>query len=180
MLEKGADLVICQHTHCVGCYEDYAGGTVVYGQGNFLFDLYGSNECWQTSILVKAEFGDKMKLSYVPICKDGIGVRLANDAEAKEIMDGFYSRTEEIKQKGFIKEKYLEIAKEQLPGYLLYIAGGSSCGRPVTDDFGLEYSPADFAALFNCINCEVHRESIMAATWDIVTKANEKRKAEKG
>lgn len=176
MLEKGADLVLCQHTHCVGCFEEYAGGTVVYGQGNFLFDLYGDNPCWQTSIIVKADFEDEMKLSYIPICKNGKGIRSANKEEADEIMNGFYSRSEEIKEKGFIKENYLQFAKEQLSEYLYLIAGGESCKREYTDDFGLGYEPKDFAALFNCFNCEVHRETIMAATWDIVTKANNERK----
>ncbi len=38
LVEKGANLVICQHSHCIGCEEKYQGGTIVYGQGNFLFD----------------------------------------------------------------------------------------------------------------------------------------------
>lgn len=176
MLSKGADLVICQHTHCVGCYEEYAGGTVVYGQGNFLFDLFADNEYWQTSILVRAEFGEKMELSYIPICKDGCRVRIASDEEAKEIMEGFYSRTEEIKEKGFVKEKYLEVAKKQFSSYAYMLAGGNSSGREYTEDFAADYAPGDVAAIFNCINCEVHSETIMAAAWDMVMKANEERK----
>jgi poly-gamma-glutamate synthesis protein (capsule biosynthesis protein) len=31
MVEEGANAVICQHSHCTGCYEDYAGGHIVYG-----------------------------------------------------------------------------------------------------------------------------------------------------
>ena len=38
-IDKGADLVVCQHSHCIGCEEKYNNGTIVYGQGNFLFDL---------------------------------------------------------------------------------------------------------------------------------------------
>ena len=33
----GADLVVSQHSHCIGCTEKYHGGELVYGQGNFLF-----------------------------------------------------------------------------------------------------------------------------------------------
>ena len=36
---KGADLVLCQHTHCVGCEEDYAGGKIICGHGNFIFSI---------------------------------------------------------------------------------------------------------------------------------------------
>ena len=37
-IDKGADLVVCQHSHCIGCEEKYNHGTIVYGQWNFLFD----------------------------------------------------------------------------------------------------------------------------------------------
>lgn len=50
-VDKGADLVVCQHSHCIGCEEKWNGGTIVYGQGNFLFDD-SDNEYWKTSLLV--------------------------------------------------------------------------------------------------------------------------------
>jgi len=36
IVEKGADLVICQHSHCIGAFENYHDSVIVYGQGNFL------------------------------------------------------------------------------------------------------------------------------------------------
>ena len=36
-VRAGADLVVCQHSHCIGCTETYQDGVLVYGQGNFLF-----------------------------------------------------------------------------------------------------------------------------------------------
>ncbi len=41
MIEKGADLVVCQHSHCIGCREEYKDGLIVYGQGNFILDMGG-------------------------------------------------------------------------------------------------------------------------------------------
>lgn len=35
MVDKGANLVVCQHSHCIGCEEKYSGGTIVYGQEIF-------------------------------------------------------------------------------------------------------------------------------------------------
>lgn len=181
MLSKGADLVICQHTHCICCYEEYAGGTVVYGTGNFLFDLSNNvPDCWNNSIIVRAEFDDKMTLSYIPIIKTGKSIRIATDEEAEEIMKGYNDRSEEIKQKGFVKEKYLEFAKKQFPYYTCLLAGGESSGKEYTEKFGLDYKPTEYAALFNCLNCEVHSESIRTVAWDLVKKANEARKANKG
>lgn len=44
--------MVCQHSHCIGCKEEYLQGTIVYGQGNFLFDDE-ENEYWQTSLLIR-------------------------------------------------------------------------------------------------------------------------------
>ena len=38
MVEKGADLVVCQHSHCIGCYEKYKDSMIIYDQGNFIFE----------------------------------------------------------------------------------------------------------------------------------------------
>lgn len=38
LVEEGANIVTCQHSHCVGTYENYQGQLIVYGQGNFIFD----------------------------------------------------------------------------------------------------------------------------------------------
>ena len=33
LVDSGADVVVCQHSHCVGCEERWHGGRIVYGQG---------------------------------------------------------------------------------------------------------------------------------------------------
>ena len=37
MADCGADMILAQHTHCVGCEEWYNDSYLLYGQGNFLF-----------------------------------------------------------------------------------------------------------------------------------------------
>ena len=36
MADNGADMILSQHTHCVGCEELYNGSYLLYGQGDFL------------------------------------------------------------------------------------------------------------------------------------------------
>lgn len=36
MADNGADMILAQHTHCVGCEEWYNGSYLLYGQGDFL------------------------------------------------------------------------------------------------------------------------------------------------
>lgn len=37
LVDAGADLIACQHSHCIGCSEYYKGSFISYGQGNFHF-----------------------------------------------------------------------------------------------------------------------------------------------
>lgn len=166
IIEKGANLVICQHSHCVGCEEKYNGGTIVYGQGNFLFDC-SSSEFWQTSMLVLVD--DCGEVSYTPLRKHDNVVRLANGSDADEIINAFFQRSEEIKQEGFIDEKYREFASSMLNQYLFAFSGikrtffykvfDKLSGHRMTQwILSRKYIKEKKLALKNYIECEAHRE----------------------
>lgn len=55
MVDKGADLVVCQHSHCIGCEMDYKGAKIIYGQGNFLFNRK-HDEFWDSGLIIKLSF----------------------------------------------------------------------------------------------------------------------------
>ena len=166
LVEKGANLVICQHTHCIGCEEKYQGGTIIYGQGNFLFDDSNS-EYWQTSLLI--QINDDFTVSYIPLIKRNETVRLATAEQAREIMDGFHSRSEEIQIPGKIEEKYGAFSKQMLDSYLMRISstGKSFIFKAVNKLTGhrfaswylhRRYKKQDLLAIANCLDCEAHRE----------------------
>lgn len=170
MIDKGANLVLCQHSHCIGCEERYGEGTIVYGQGNFLFD-YQDNEFWQTGLLV--EITDDFKIDYIPVCKDGNAVRLANKQESELIMSGFRQRSNEILCDGLIDEKYTCYAKSMLDNYLLSLLGVNrrsfifrianriTRGRASKRLINHKYKSSNFLSIQNIIECEAHRELIL-------------------
>lgn len=119
-VEKGADLVICQHSHCVGSYERYKDSVIVYGQGNFLFDD-GEMECLQTGMLIKID--DDFSISFIPICKDGYGVCLADSQSSKMILRDLETRSEEIKNSDIVEMKYKNFAEENYHFYLKALNG---------------------------------------------------------
>ena len=120
-IEKGANLVICQHSHCIGCKEDYQDGTIVYGQGNFIFDRNNKGEYWDTSLLIK--LNDDFSIEYIPLVKVDGGVRLAEGENAQEIINNFDKRSKEITIDGFIEKKYSEFANKMIEGYLFSFCG---------------------------------------------------------
>jgi len=165
--EKGADLVICQHSHCIGCFEQYEGSTIVYGQGNFIFDK-SKSEYWDTSILVKLEINDsQVDTEYIPITRKGNGVRLATGQAAKEILDGFQRRSKEILQEGLIEKQYQEFAQANIQSYLGRFSGLGKWisridSRLLNGMFTKKiYNKQKLLALQNFIECEAHRELVI-------------------
>ena len=164
-IQKGANLVICQHSHCIGSEEKYDNGTIVYGQGNFLFD-----DCKgpfvQSSLLVKLT--DELSVEYVPLVKAENGVRLALNEAAGCILSEFKERSEKIKQKNFIEDEYKNFAKKMLKGYMLTCSGYSHkpflrflnklSGNYLSKLFVNAYKKKELLAIRNYIECEAHRE----------------------
>lgn len=174
LVEKGADLVVCQHSHCIGCEERIRGGTIVYGQGNFLFDDC-DNEFWQTSLLIQIR--DGFTIDYIPLLKHGNKVRLAVAKDAETIMNGFSQRTKDIMRDGFITEKYREFSQQSLPGYLRVMFGKKPgiIVRIVNKFSGYRYldwlmkrrySATKLLPILNYMECEAHRELQIFAVKD--------------
>lgn len=174
LVDKGADLVICQHTHCIGCKEDWNGGTIVYGQGNFLFDDC-DNEFWSTSLLVQLDFkANNVEIAYLPIEKRGASVALASEKK-DNILKAFYERSEAIKMPSFIQSQYNQISEEQFDRYMNMLQGkryNSFLFRVLNklSDYKLQswllrhkYGKQEFCSVTNILDCEVHRECFLNA-----------------
>lgn len=59
MADSGADVILAQHTHCIGCEETYKGAYLLYGQGNFLFDRPSVNACMREGLAIELELEGK-------------------------------------------------------------------------------------------------------------------------
>ena len=174
--DKGGDLVICQHTHCIGCEEIWNGSRIVYGQGNFLFDDC-DNEYWANSILVSLQMDkEKIEVEYIPICKNGKSVRLADSEEKEVILTGFEERSEAIQDQTFIIRQYREFSEKMCGSYcnramgkinrtLAFRVFNKITKGRLRDDC---YSSADALAMINVLECEPHRELFLAGLKEFV------------
>lgn len=168
LVEKGADLVVCQHSHCIGCEEKYQGGTIVYGQGNFLFDDDDS-EFWKTSLLIS--ISDAFKIEYIPLVKNGSTVRMAEGDTADEILADFRFRGRQIQESGFIEAEYARFSQEMLNRYLMTFSrkGNGFAFRALNKlthgkwakGFAARLPQTYKLALMNYIQCEAHRELLI-------------------
>lgn len=100
MVHNGADVVLLQHSHCIGTYEEYQGAHIVYGQGNVHFVTKNKNfhKVWFTALLVEVDFvGEHPSIKFYPIEELEDTVDLAKGERAKEIMDEFWAHSESLK-----------------------------------------------------------------------------------
>lgn len=170
--EKGADLVVCQHSHCIGCEEKWGDSTIVYGQGNFLFDDSDS-EYWQTSLLIELDLPSR-EIRYVPLAKHANTVRLAG-AETEKILAAFHARSEEIVNPEIVRERYAQFATEMRDGLLIPLCGVNarsllfrimnrlSGRRLITYTVQRHLGTAQKLRLINRIQCEAWQELLLNA-----------------
>ena len=172
IIDKGADVVICQHSHCIGCKEKWGNGTIVYGQGNFLFDD-GDNEWYSTSLLVNITLNkNNFEVSYIPLEKSGSSVILATENYEK-ILNAFYYRSSLIKDERFVISQYDDLSAQEFQKYLTLIQGNlfRSVIFRVFNKLSLHkllpfllkkrYSVSNICELVNILECEVHRECFL-------------------
>lgn len=165
MVDKGADLVVCQHSHCIGAFEKYKNGTIVYGQGNFLFDR-NDNEFWKTGLLLKVAINKNLSVEFVPFEKRGNGVEIIDNERAKEVMDSFLKRSEQILIPGFIESEFERFCNENGQYYMAVFAGMGKIIRNVDKLANgvftkLLYRGRKACNVQNHIECESQRETVI-------------------
>lgn len=177
LVDKGADLVVCQHSHCIGAMEQWKNGTIIYGQGNFLFDD-DENEFWQTGLLIEIDLEKSKKalesrIIYYPLCKAKEKVRLANNKEREKILSDFSSRSKEIVDIERVEELYRKFSDSMIMNYLEAFAGkrtrhiiyrvinkisGHRFGKWYLNRI---YKKIEKTKLRNFVECEAHRELLI-------------------
>ena len=178
-IDKGANLVICQHNHCVGSREDYNGGSIIYGQGNFIFnsEFYVNHRDFvKDSLLIRVEATkDSFVICELPIRMSDNGTRLATDAEAAETLAGYKKRSEEIKDPHFVISNYKAFADTHVKRYLREFLGRSFIIRAINALFGrklmqLILGPTSYLAIQNYLECEAHHELFLRGIKNINKK----------
>lgn len=190
LVEKGADLVVCQHSHCIGAAEEWVYdtrvGKIIYGQGNFLFDN-NKSEYWKTGLLIvlklekqlseekKDVLGENIIASfqYLPLQKLKETVRLAKGIDAQNILTTFECRSKEILSPEKVVKFYQQFADSMLNKYLIAFAGTSTRGflyrafnklsgqRLNKWNIGRKYKRQERIVIRNFVECEAHRELML-------------------
>lgn len=148
MVRNGADVVLCQHTHCIGCCEDFEGGHILYGQGNFHFVGLSDNDpsMWNESLAVKYDTKSG-KVEFVPFAVKDCGIELAKGTVKQKIESGFKTRNQMLKN-GTWQEGWREFCKSVAPVYIEAAQSAAHLGQK-----GI--SESKFA---HYLDCEAHTD----------------------
>ncbi len=169
LVEQGAGAVLCQHSHCVGCYEEYRGGHIVYGQGNLVFSWPDALPEFDEGILVRlciTESG-KSHAELLPCRQSDLqpGVRKMKRAEAEALLHAMAERSAKIKDPAFVKDQWRQFCNTRKRSYLSRVLGHGSFLRRLNCHVDLSrylYSKEALLAVRNVVLCEAHREALDA------------------
>ncbi len=148
MTRLGADVVLCQHSHIIGCAEEYAGSTIVYGQGNFHF-VHGDSQTpgWTSGLMVRLTWDGGVKIEYLPVIAEAHGIRLAQGERREQVLKGFTQRSRQLLDGSWLQEWEAFCASIST----LYIGS-------VRDAFSDPDDPRKLEHFAHYLDCEAHTD----------------------
>ena len=168
LVEQGAGLVLCQHSHCLGCAETYAGGTILYGQGNLLFDFPDRPASWNYGVWVDVRLDSNLRpaVSFLWY-RQSVGTQGLSEVPPSELLplqSAFAARSAELADFSKIRARWAAHCSAQALNVLASALGHGPTLRRLTRRRGvlpLLYSPAVLRDVWNCVRCETHRELLL-------------------
>ena len=115
MADNGADVVIAQHTHCIGSEEFYNGSYLLYGQGDFLLNNFAPG-LTDTGLIIELDCSDgqiNIKKHLVR-SKDNLFVRY----DDKQDLSSFYERSKMVSDEDYVLKQLQAFCDNELRLYL--------------------------------------------------------------
>lgn len=164
LVEWGANIVICQHSHCIGTISKYKGATIIYGQGNFIFDD-GNNPLEKYSLVINIKFTkENYYIDYIPVEKFNGLIRLTD----KLFMNSIKKRNDETKKIAEVYDKFEDFSFQKINEYAR-IFSKPNLIKKIINRFFIKnyyirsYSKKDLLKILNVIECEAHREVLLTS-----------------
>lgn len=153
LVDAGADIVLCQHCHCIACSEEYKGSHIYYGQGNFHFTTPVSDAYphWNNAFALRYDTVDNT-VERIPInvTADASGIELSKGETLKKT----------LKLMKMLDQSMLDGSYRK--GYADYC---ESVRDEYHDFIGRAYSPngteRDNKVLGHYLDCEAHLDMLL-------------------
>ncbi len=154
MVRAGACAVLCQHSHCIGTYEKYRCGHILYGQGNFHFVKYADHPHWQSGLLAELELDKKVQIRFHPVVVRDAGVTLAEGAEKEAILADFHARSAVLRDTEAWLAQWHAFCESVAPQYRRAVAAAFANAASFENNETM--SPAEIFPHY--LDCEAHTD----------------------
>ncbi len=121
MVDSGANMILSQHTHCVGCEEYYKDAYLLYGQGNFLFRSF-NNEFTDTGLIIELTLSKDSNPTIKKHLVNAVGDTVRYDEQ--QDFSEFEKRSEEVYDEDLILGKFKAYCLNEVPQYINAYKGG--------------------------------------------------------
>lgn len=106
----GADMVLCQHSHCIGTMEMHGESTIVYGQGNCVFGYREGDNSWNEGLVLELDINEIVEIKYHLIKATADGICINKD---KSRLDKFFLDSEKLNDTEFLKKEFSLFCKKR-------------------------------------------------------------------
>lgn len=166
LVEQGADAVVCQHSHCVGSMEVHQGGTILYGQGNFIFDYAGHGALGSRGLglvlTFRADRPVEVALHPIEQVPGATGVRLSTGPGAEDTLALLRAQSAVLADPTRYAQAWRDFCDQRRAGFLTRLFGFGRWLQRLNRRGWLfrHLTRADLLRIHNLVSCESHRNAL--------------------
>lgn len=163
MADCGADMILAQHTHCVGCEEWYNGSYLLYGQGDFLLKNFAPG-LTDSGLMIEIDVEDgKVEFKrHLVKSVDNLFVRY----DEKQNFCAFEERSRLLQNDEFIKQQLQKFCEGELRLYIKAFKSPSKTMKRLSAYFPkaykkwlFQYNERDLLFTLHTLRSEQNRET---------------------
>jgi poly-gamma-glutamate capsule biosynthesis protein CapA/YwtB (metallophosphatase superfamily) len=182
--ERGVDLIVCQHSHIIGASEVVGDSTILYGQGNYCFDLKGKESLthWNQGLMldVDLQVGKPLQVEFVPIVQDtnnGMRPRRADPETSAAILEKQKYFSETLSNPDDFEQLWSAYTEQQANHFLYGLLPVGRYIRKALKVFGLMpiiWGRKELLRVINRMECEAHSDVIVTGLKNILNRRKNK------
>ncbi|HEY5914228.1 MAG TPA: CapA family protein [Verrucomicrobiae bacterium] len=170
LVDQGAGLVVCQHSHCAGAFEAYGRGHIVYGQGNLISDSSGRDGGWHEGFLIRLAISSDLSANWQPVTYTQSdpppGARRMPPERERLFLEALAERSRAILDDAFVARSWEQFCQRQRHSLMSFVLGHGRLLRRLNQTGGIVrhvHGKQRLREIKNCVVSDTNREVFLQA-----------------